>query len=646
MNSSSRRRRRRRILSLALLALVAAGAASYFLLIRGSDKSTSAAPATEVVKSGDVRSTVAGVGTLQPAKSVSLGFGEGGRVKSVEVHLGEKVEAGQVLARLDDTLAQASLGAARTQVSAAQAKVTQLIEGHTPAERDKVSVATRTAQHTADGARRTAAKARAVAADQVKTLRTALTQARKAHQVAVNRLAENRSKLQTKTERAASEKTIRDSARVGVEEARAQIVALAGTKEANRKKAEEEEAKERKKIEEEEKKEREKAADEEKEFKGREGSGTVITRNPETSTIAAEAAVQQSLETAQTHLTDATSSYEKFRGEMETIRTSLPSLRDTVRSTAETEATAKTALQSGVSTAAQSVRTANEAAETAQATLSNALASGAAEIQPTKSGELAEAMSAVSQAESTVITDEKKLEETVLRAPSAGRVSNLKLSVGDVVTGGQTSQVKAGASTEGSSESSGSSESGSTSSGTSSSSGSPSIVLNSPRLHLFAVSLTQADAVKVKAGDTATLTIDALSRTVKGRLVSITPLPAIKNGVVNYTATVATSDLPQKLRTGMTAEVTLLTAESHNVPVLSPAALPASTGTVKVQVLKGGKPEERTVQLGLVGDAAVEIKKGLAVGDRVILPTQPEAGGEEEFGGEEEGFGEEGGGFE
>jgi len=642
MNTSSRRRRRRRIITLALLVAVAAGVAAYFLVFRDSEKSAPAAPATEVVKSGDVRSTVAGVGTLQPAESVSLGFGEGGRVKAVEVHLGEKVEAGQVLARLDDTLAQASLGAARTQVSAAQAKVTQLIEGHTPQERDKVSVAASTAQRTASGASRTAAKARAVAADQVKTLRTALTQARKAHQVAVKRLAENRSKLQKKTELTASEKTIRDSARVGVEGARAQIVALAGTKEANRKKAEEEEAKERKKIEEDEKKEREKAAEEEKEYKGREGSTGVITRNPETSTIAAEAAAQQALETAQTGLTEATSSYEKFRSETETIRTSLPTLQDTVRSTAETEATAKTALQAGISTAAQSVRTANETAETARLTLSNTLAAGATEIQPTKGGEMAEAQSAVAQAESTVISDEKKLEETVLRAPSAGRISNLKLAVGDVVTGGQTSQVKAGSSTEGSSESS-SSESGSTSSSTS---GSPSIVLNSPRLHLFAVALTQADAVKVKAGDTATLTIDALNRTVKGRLVSITPLPQVKNGVVNYTATVATTDLPGKLRTGMTAEVTVLTANRHDVPVLSPAALPASTGTVNVQVLKEGKPEERVVQLGLSGDETVEIKKGLAVGDRVILPSQPEAGGpEEEFGGEEEGFGGEEGGF-
>ncbi len=623
--------------------LAVAGSAAYLLVLNDSGKGAPAAPATEVVKNGDVRSTISGVGTLQPETSVNLGFGEGGRVKSVEVELGQTVAAGQILARLDDTLARANLASARTQLSSAQAKVTQLTEAHTPQELNKVAVASGTAKKAADGARRTAAKSRAAATAELKTLRTALTQARKAHQAAINRLTENRSNLETKTQRTAAEKTVRDSARANVESVRAQIVSLAATKEADRKKAEEEEAKERKKIAEEEQKERDKAAEEEKEYKGREA--TVITRNPEAGIVSAEAQIQQSLETAQGNLTDATAAYEKVRGEAETIRTSLPSLQDTVRSTAEAEATAKVALQAGVTTAAQSVRTANEAAEAAQLSLDNTLASGAAETQPTRGGEMAEALSAVSQAESNLISSEKKLEETVLRAPAAGQVSNLKLAVGDVVTGGQTSESKAGASTEGSSESSSSEGGASSSSG---SSGSPSIVLTSANPKLFAVSLTQADAVKVKPGDHATLIIDALNQTVKGRLVSVTPLPAVKNGVVNYTATVAAEKLPPQVRIGMTAEVTVVAAESKNVPVLSPAALPASTGTVSVEVLKEGKKEPRTVELGLAGDEDVEIKKGLEVGDQVILPSQPEAGGpEEEFGGEEEGFGgEEGPGGE
>lgn len=625
------------------LALVAAGVAAYLLLLRDEEKNAPAAPPTAVVRRGDVRATVAGVGTLQPEKSVSLGFGEGGRVKSVEVHLGQKVKAGQVLARLDDTLPRASLDAARSQVSAAEAKVDQLLEGHTPQELDKVGTEATVARRAITVARRTAAKARKVAAGEVKSLRTAVTQARNTHRVAVKRLAQNRSKLGKKKGRVATAKSVFLQAKATVEADRTQIVALAGTREANRKKAEEEEAKERRKLEEDEKKEREKAEEEGKEFRGKEAS--VIQRNPETGTSYAEAQAQSRLETAQSDLTEAQAAYEKFRSEVETLRTSSPDLRDTVRSSGETAATAKAALRTGTATAAQNVRTSKEAVETARSTLKTTLAAGAVEVQPPKSGEMAEAISAISQAESTVATSEKSLEETVLRAPAAGRVANLKLAVGDVVSGGQTSQAKAGSSTGGEGGEGGSSEGGSgegeVSSAGGSSSGGPSIVLTSPQLKLFAVSLTQADAIKVHPGDNARLIIDALSRTVKGRLVSITPLPAVKNGVVNYTATVATADLPQKLRIGMTAEVTIVTANRKNVPVLPPSALPAGTGTVNLQVLNGGKREERVVRLGVSGDETVEVKKGLRPGEKVLLPGQPEAGGfeEEEFG--EAGFGEE-----
>lgn len=626
--SAGRRRRRRRIALLATVLALAGAGAAYFLLREETKSGAGAVPASEVVRKGDVRATVSGVGTLQPQKSVSLGFGAGGRVKSVEVHLGQKVRAGQVLARLDDRLPLAGLGAARSQVLAAEAKVAQLVEGHTPQERGKVAAETAAARRAAAGARRLAAKARAVAAGEVDALRSALGQAQRTHRVAVKRLAGNRSKLVAKQGRTATAKAQMETAKAMVATARAQVVAVAGTKEATRKKAEEEEQKERKRLEEEEKREREKAEAEEREFKGKEV--TVIPRNPEAGLGSAEAQAQAQLESAQSELSEAQSTYERFRGETETLRTSLPELRDTARSSAETAATAGSALRSGQASSAQAVRTALDTAATASSAVGTAVAAGAAETQPTKAGELAEALAAVSQAEAAVASNRKGVEETVLRAPAAGRVANLKLAVGDVVSGGSTSQASAAAASasgaetssgSGGSEAEASASGGSTGSG--SSSGGPSIALTSPRLRLFAVSLTQADAVKVKPGDEAKLLIDALGRKVEGRLVSVTPLPLVKNGVVNYTATVATTGLPQQLRVGMTAEVTLLTANRHDVPVLPRAALPVSTGTVSLQVLEHGKREQRQVQLGLAGDESIEVKKGLRPGDRVVLPGKP-----------------------
>lgn len=621
-----------------LLAL--AGAAVWFFALRKEESGGStAAPATEVVKRGDVRSTVAGVGTLQPKKSVSLGFGAAGRVTAVEVTLGQKVRAGQVLARLDDRLPRQALAAARAQAVAAEAKEAQLVEGHTAQERNKVATEGISSARAALAAKRSLAKARRVAEGEVANLRAALNHARETHRAARRRLSLNSSKLSKRTTQTAGAKSTAEAAKATAEAARAKSVALAGTKEATRRKAEEEEAAERKRIEEEEAKERKKAEEEERrereeaEAEGRPFNGkesrpkerSVIQRNPEAGLASAEAQATADSEIAQARLTEAQSAYERLRGEVDTLRTSLPELRETVRTSGEVVATATTALRSGKKTAAQTVRTAVEAAETAASTQRTTRAAGEAELQPAKAGEMAEALAAISQAQSNIAGDEKALQETVLRAPTAGRVANMKLAVGDVVSGGQTAQASAASAgtSGGEGGEAGSSEGGSTEGGATSggaSANGPSVTLTSPHLRLFAVLLTQADAVKVKSGDTATLEIDALHRQVKGKLTSVTPLPQVKNGVVNYTATIATEDLPPQLRVGMTAEVTVLTANRQNVPVLPLSALPASAGTVKVQVLDGGHRQTRTVQLGLAGDQTVEVKKGLKPGDRVVLP--------------------------
>lgn len=99
---------------------------------------------TATVARGTVAQTVAAVGTVQPATTLSLDFsgaslssgsGNGGSgtgrsvssgattVTSVTATAGEQVSAGVTLARLDDSAAQAQLASAQAQLAAAQARV-------------------------------------------------------------------------------------------------------------------------------------------------------------------------------------------------------------------------------------------------------------------------------------------------------------------------------------------------------------------------------------------------------------------------------------------------------------------------------------------------------------------------------------------
>jgi HlyD family secretion protein len=90
---------------------------------------------TATVQRGDLTVTVTATGTLEPVTQVEVGSELSGTIKTVEVDYNDRVQVGQILARLDtDQLeakfrqSQASLGLAQARVQEAQATV---LETHT-----------------------------------------------------------------------------------------------------------------------------------------------------------------------------------------------------------------------------------------------------------------------------------------------------------------------------------------------------------------------------------------------------------------------------------------------------------------------------------------------------------------------------------
>lgn len=88
---------------------------------------------TTKVRSGDISITAAGVGNIQPDKKKSIGFQTSGVMVELNVKVGDQVETGQVLAKLDDTDARLRLQQAQltiktfySQDSLQQAKLAQL----------------------------------------------------------------------------------------------------------------------------------------------------------------------------------------------------------------------------------------------------------------------------------------------------------------------------------------------------------------------------------------------------------------------------------------------------------------------------------------------------------------------------------------
>ena len=71
-------------------------------------------------------------GVLLPARQVALSFGVGGNVESVEVEVGESVQAGQRLATLDAAELERGIAQAEIELESAQARLAQLQAQATP----------------------------------------------------------------------------------------------------------------------------------------------------------------------------------------------------------------------------------------------------------------------------------------------------------------------------------------------------------------------------------------------------------------------------------------------------------------------------------------------------------------------------------
>jgi HlyD family secretion protein len=88
-----------------------------------------AALRTETIQRGDIVASVSATGAILPERQASLFFGVPGTVAAVLVESGQPVEAGQVLARLDDRPLQLALAQAQAAVTVAELSRAKLAAG-------------------------------------------------------------------------------------------------------------------------------------------------------------------------------------------------------------------------------------------------------------------------------------------------------------------------------------------------------------------------------------------------------------------------------------------------------------------------------------------------------------------------------------
>jgi HlyD family secretion protein len=145
-------------------------------------------------------------------------------------------------------------------------------------------------------------------------------------------------------------------------------------------------------------------------------------------------------------------------------------------------------------------------------------------------------------------------------------------------------------------------------------------MLDRSTLHVD-LKLSENDVAKVQLGQPVTLTIDALKGwKAAGKVSYIAPSAESSNGVVTYRVRVDFPDSDARVKVGMTANLTITTAQKDGVLLVpNTALLPKGAGrAVQVPSADGTTTSELDVQTGLSDGTQTEITSGLKAGDKVV----------------------------
>jgi membrane fusion protein, macrolide-specific efflux system len=219
--------------------------------------------------------------------------------------------------------------------------------------------------------------------------------------------------------------------------------------------------------------------------------------------------------------------------------------------------------------------------------------------------------SAYVQAEVAYDNAQRTLDGTRLTAPFTGTIVAVNGTVGGSSGGSQPSGSSGGTST--SAPTTGTSNTTTTGFMT---------IADMGRLQISG-KFTEADVAKVKKGQPATVTFDAVpGAQASGKVTAIDQSATVTNNVVQYGVTVRLTGPPRGLRIGATGTVQVTTSRADDVLYAPTAAVRTVGGRSTVTVMQDGKPVVRAVRTGAEGDQGTEITSGLSEGDQLLIaPT-------------------------
>lgn len=529
------------------------------LIVMGSINTNKVVYTTEEVANKNLKQTVEVTGTVESADDINLNFASSGRVASMLVKTGDQVKANQILARLSAGDVSSQVADAQAAVDVAKSNLAQLLAG---ASDEDVRVTEKELEN--------AKTSYQTAQDSLANLQQSSQQELDNYLiVGLNTLSDKYFSIQYALD-VVKDAIMDDDADTYLFVTDMQF--LINTKELYRQ---------------------------------------VLTQNNNLTTYIEKAKASQ-------NQTDILSALDVLKQTLEmssdlvnntynimliTVTTDVytPAIINSLKSNLSAQSSALNASITSSQTAANNIRNkeiyyqgqltaANNSVTAALNSLNLAQARLALKKAPARSFELDAARANVRRAEASVARYYSLLSDTMIKAPVDGIVTRVNVDVGEQSTASQSAISMIGLSTT-----------------------------------QIKVDVPESDITKLKIGDTVDITLDAFGndQVFSGTVIFIDPASTVISEVIYYKVTVGFNTEDNRIKSGMTANLTILTDSKDNVLVVPSRAVSARGDERFVMVLENNKPVEKIVTVGLKGDDGLwEISSGLNTGEKVILSTK------------------------
>lgn len=210
---------------------------------------------------------------------------------------------------------------------------------------------------------------------------------------------------------------------------------------------------------------------------------------------------------------------------------------------------------------------------------------------------------AIQQKEDALLDAQQNLADHYIRAPFAGVVAKVSVKKGDTASAGTA------------------------------------VATLVTKQKIAEISLNEIDVAKVKVGQKATLTFDALpDLTITGQIVEVDAVGTVSQGVVTYTVKIGFDTQDDRVKTAMSISAAIVTEAKPNVLLVPNSAVKSQGGISYVEIVEGddrnmalaanvsgailtNTPRRQQVEIGTASDEFTEIVGGLNKGDVVVTRT-------------------------